>query len=166
MSIRTWRLTALVAVMLVAGPGFADPPAGYPFLPYDEALKQAQQLHKPVFVYYGREGCGYCDKTNKESFSNPELKKLYIQNYVLAYVDAERGRRLTLPSGERITEFELGARLRAKVTPIFLYQDEHGKSLLRVPGFQTAADFLKYDRYIREGHYQRISLDQFLAQPK
>ncbi len=67
---------------------------------------------KPIFLYFGRYGCAWCEHTNKVSFSDPALKKLYTDNYELVYVDAESGKRLTLPSGERITEAELGRACR------------------------------------------------------
>ena len=151
--------------MAVVSPvSYADPPPGYTFLRYDEALKAARQQNKKIFVYYGRYGCGFCEKTNKESFSDPALKKIYVQHYILAYVDAESGRRLTLPNGEHITEMDLGARLKAKVTPVFIYMDTDGKTLLKIPGFQTVKDLTKYDQYIHGGHYKNKTLDQFLAQ--
>lgn len=163
---RLWLFVVLAACAAVtARASYADPPANYPFLSYDEALKQARQQDKKMFVYYGRYGCGFCDKTNKQSFSDPVLKKLYTDHYVLAYVDAESGKQLVLPSGERITEMQLGARLKARVTPVFIYMDKDGNSLLRVPGFQTAQDFVKYDRYIQGGHYKNQTLNQYLSNP-
>ena len=106
---------------------------------------------------------GFCAKTNKESFSDAELKKRYIDNYVLVYVDAESGDRLTLPSGERITEAELGARLNVFATPIFMYLDQSGEVLFRAPGFKTVKDFVDFDRYIQEGHYETKSINEFLS---
>ncbi|MEZ5588325.1 MAG: thioredoxin family protein [Sedimenticolaceae bacterium] len=71
----------------------------------DGAVKRDGKL---LFVYFGRYGCGYCEKTNRETFVDPEVKQRYTSHYVLAYVDAESGRRLRLPSGERVPERELG----------------------------------------------------------
>ena len=153
-----------VWTLAVAYVSRADPPEGYPFLRFDEALMTAKQQNKKIFVYYGRYGCGYCDKTNKESFSDPALRKLYTEHYVLTYVDAEGGQRLTLPSGERLTEMELGARLKALVTPVFIYMDTDGQPILKVPGFQTVKDFSKYDQYIYGGYYKNQTLIKFLAQ--
>lgn len=162
-----WPCIMLAAwAAVISNVGYADPPLGYPFLKYDDALKSARQQDKKIFVYYGRYGCGFCDKTNKKSFSDPELKKLYTEHYILAYVDAESGKRLVLPNGERLTEMELGARLKAKVTPVFIYMDAGEKSLLKVPGFQTVEDFIKYDQYIHGGHYKNLTLDQFLSQTR
>lgn len=142
---------------------FADAPGGYPFVRYDEGLREATAQNKKIFLYYGRYGCGFCDKTNRESFTDAEVRRLYSKNYVLVYVDAESGRRLTLPSGERITEMEVGARLKAKVTPLFLMLEPDGKPIASVPGFQTAKDFLALDQYVQGGHYKTQALNDFLT---
>lgn len=154
----------ILTVLLLAGAALADPPDNYPFVRYDVGLQQAQQENKYIFLYFGRHGCGFCAKTNKESFSDPGLKKRYLENYVLVYVDAESGERLTLPSGERITEAELGAQLNVFATPIFMYLDKNGEVLFRAPGFKTVKDFVDFDRYIQQGHYKTKSINEFLSQ--
>ena len=141
----------------------ADPPAGYPFLPFEEAVQKAKRENKKIFLYYGRLGCGFCDKTNKESFSDPKLKNIYSAHYVLTYIDAESSHRITLPSGERVTEMEFGARLKALVTPVFIFLEPDGKPIARIPGFQTVTDFMRYDQYVHQGHYKTKSLTEFLA---
>lgn len=142
----------------------AEPPPNYPFHSYDEGLRLAQAQNKPLFIYFGRLGCAWCDKTNRESFSNEQLRQNYIEHYILVYVDAESGKRLRLPSGERISEAELGARFRAFATPMFVYLDAQGKEIVKIPGFKTVADFQDYDRFVSEGYYKRMTLLQFLGE--
>lgn len=141
----------------------ADPPQGYPFVSYDVGLKQAREQGKPVFLYFGRYGCAWCDKTNKESFSREDIRQSYAAHYVLVYVDSESDRRLTLPSGERITEMELGTRFRVFATPVFIFLDPDGKEIAKIPGFKTADDFRDYDRFVHEGRYKNQTLMQFLG---
>ena len=148
---------------VLAWPALADPPDGYPFIAYDEGLRLAREQSKPVFLYFGRFGCGWCDKTNREAFSDAKVKARYTAHYILVYVDAESGKRLTLPSGERITERELGVRLRVMATPMFVYLKPDGSEIFHIPGIQSAGDFLVYDRYVSEGHYQRETIREFLA---
>ena len=154
----------VIAFSLAIGIAHAEPPDDYPFISYDTGLQQAQAQDKHIFVYFGRFGCGFCAKTNIETFSDPELKKQYINNYILVYVDAESGNRLTLPNGERITESELGAKLNVFATPIFLYLDKNGEVLFRAPGFKTVKDFINFDEYIQKGHYKTKSINEFLSQ--
>jgi thioredoxin-related protein len=142
---------------------FANPPAGYPFVNFDKGLAEAKAENKPIFLYFGRFGCPWCAHTNKETFSNPGLKKLYEDHYVLVYVDAEGSKRLTLPSGERITEAELGARLNAFATPLFVYLTPQAKVIFQAPGFKTVQDFVDFDRYVMGGYYKTESLLDFLG---
>ena len=130
-------------ILCIAGTAAtAGPPEGYPFLPFDKAMEQANAKTKLIFVYFGRYGCGYCDKTNKEAFSDSGVKEQYSKNYVLAYVDSESGKRLRLPSGERITERELGTRYNAFVTPVFSFMSPDGTVITRMVGVQRIQDLL------------------------
>lgn len=155
--------TLLAAGCLWTGAALADPPPGYPFVDFDAGLAAARASGKPIFLYFGRYGCAWCDHTNKKTFSDAGLKKLYTENYALVYVDAESGKRLTLPTGERITEAELGARLQAFATPLFVYMTPAGEKIMQVPGFKTVQDFRDYDRYVRGGHYKDKTLLEFLG---
>lgn len=143
------RTTLMLLTLLAGSAALADAPQGYDFLPFDEALRQANAQAKPVFVYFGRYGCGYCEKTNKEAFSDPSVRERYSRHYVLAYVDAESGERLRLPSGERITERELGTRYEAMVTPVFSFMTPDGEVVLRMVGVQRTVDLLEADRRIQ-----------------
>lgn len=152
----------VLSLGLIANVVHADPPPKYTFLSYDAGLAQAKKSRKPVFVYFGRYGCAWCEKTNRETFSDAALRKLYSDHYVLVYVDTESNKRLTLPSGERVSEAELGNRFKIFATPLFVFLDPAGKTLLKVPGFKTVADFRDYDRYIIGGHYKTEPLLKFL----
>lgn len=161
---RTLLLALLCCCTL--GVAHAGPPSGYRFLNFDEALKEARQQNKPVFVYFGRMGCPWCDRTNQESFSDAAVRTAYQANYVLAYVDTESTQRVTLPSGERISEMDLSARFRVVATPFFVFLDPNLKPLLRVPGYKTAQEFRDYDQFIAGGHYRSQTLSEFLATRK
>ena len=157
-------LAGFVLVAIASLPAKAEPPTGYPFLSYDEGLKQAQASNKKVFLYFGRVGCAWCEIVNKNAFSDPALKKRYTDHYVLVYADSEGGHRLKLPSGERITESELGVRFKAFATPLFVWLEPNGEQIFKAPGIQTTKDFEKYDRFVYDGIYKQKSAQQFLAE--
>ncbi|MES9990843.1 MAG: thioredoxin fold domain-containing protein [Candidatus Thiodiazotropha sp.] len=142
-------LCFLLALLLLPGLTWADAPQGYPFLPFDQALAQSKREAKPLFVYFGRYGCGYCEKTNREAFVDPSVKQRYSSHYALAYVDAESGRRIRLHSGERITERDLGTRYNALVTPVFTFLTPDGEVIHRLIGVQRIADLIEADDKIQ-----------------
>lgn len=157
------RVLSLLVLILSVNVAYADPPDNYPFLSYDAGLNQARAQQKPIFLYFGRYGCGFCAKTNKETFSDAALRDLYIKKYSLIYIDAESGDRLTLPSGESITEAELGARLNVFATPLFLYMNANGDVLFRAPGYKTVEEFRAFDAYVSGGFYKTMSINEFLS---
>jgi thioredoxin-related protein len=143
------RICLILFLVLAVPPAVAGPPEGYPFLAFDKAMQQAIEENKPLFVYFGRYGCGYCEKTNKEAFSDSTVRERYSSRYVLAYIDAESGKRLRLPSGERVTEREIGTRYNAFVTPIFTFMTPDGEPLHRLVGVQRIEDLLEADSKIQ-----------------
>lgn len=159
------RFFLLLSFSLISVSVRAEPPAGYPFVSFDVGLIEAQKTNKNLFVYFGRFGCGYCAKVNHETFIDPKLHKLYTEHYVLVYVDAESGDRLTLPNGERLSGMELGARLNVFSTPVFIYMDPQGKQILRAPGYKTVKDFVDFDRYVQGGFYRTQTINEFLKNP-
>ncbi|MCU7882861.1 MAG: thioredoxin family protein [Candidatus Thiodiazotropha sp. (ex Lucinoma annulata)] len=145
------RLLSLLLVVLLMQPihVLADAPEGYPFVPFGQAMAQSQRESKLLFVYFGRYGCGYCEKTNREAFIDPTVRQRYSENYALAYVDAESGRRLRLPSGERIAERDLGTRYNALVTPVFTFINPNGELVHRMVGVQRIEDLIDADNKIQ-----------------
>ncbi|NOZ11074.1 MAG: thioredoxin fold domain-containing protein [Gammaproteobacteria bacterium] len=156
-------LSVILCLFVTVGTASADPPKGYDFKRYDDGMTIAKAESKRIFLYFGRYGCGWCDKTNKEAFSKEEVKNRYSRHYSLIYADAESGDRLSLPSGERITERELGVQLKAFATPLFAYFEPNGKLILKISGLQSAADLLLYDRYIHGEIYKKMGFRAYFS---
>lgn len=158
------RLAHLLAgCALLVGGARAEPPAGYVFKSYPEALHSAAASGKPVFLYLGRHGCGYCAKTNKETFSDANVRSRLDATFELAYVDSEGNARLQLPDGERLTETAFAERLNVVGTPVFFALAPDGTEITRVYGFQTAAAFLALQEYVAAGHYKTKSFREYVA---
>ena len=159
---RAALLLAGLAV-LVMGIAHAEPPAGYAFQSYPEALHRAAASGKHVFLYLGRHGCGYCAKTNKESFSNQELRTRLGTVFELAYVDSEGTGRLQLPSGEWLTEAAFAERLNVLGTPVFFALEPDGSEITRLYGFQSADTLLAFQDYVSAKQYKSVAFSNFVA---
>ena len=147
-------------------PGNSAPPEGYPFVAFDEGLRTASEHDQRVFLYFGRYGCTWCDRTNKEAFSDPLVHQAYTDNYVLVYVDTEGGNRIQLPSGERITESELSVRLKVLATPLFVFAEPNLTPRLKTAGVKTIEDLLDMHLYVAGEHFQQKSLREFQDAPR
>jgi len=163
------RMRAIFAVFLLlalsSAPISAAPPDGYDFLPLTDALRRAGAEGKPMLLYFGRYGCTTCRKMHAEVFTDAELRRRYSSDFVLAYVDTESAERITLASGERITEMQFAARNRILGTPTFVFFSAEQKPLFSKAGFQDTAQMRHYGDYVTGGFYRDMSLDEFLAKP-
>lgn len=135
-------LLATILFYLTVTPVFATPPEGYHFVSYQKAVQLSKTNGKPIFIYMGRHGCGFCDRTNKESFSNPEVKQKMESTFNLVYMNSEGGRRVRLSSGETITESQYAERLNILGTPVFITLAPDLEVLDVSYGYQTDGQLL------------------------
>ena len=153
---------AVAVCLLFSGYSWSAPPDGYRFLSYTDALNQAQQEGKPVFLYFGRYGCSTCRRMHAEVFSDKKLRERYNSNLVLAYVDTESGNRINLPDGERITEMQLATRSRILGTPTFVYFSADQTPLIKTAGFKTVETMNQLEAFVSGGHYRTSTFDKFI----
>lgn len=159
------RRTAKVIIFLAVFTSIsisADMPDGYKFLSFNQALVNSSKDQKNVFIYYGRVGCGFCEMTNQRSFSKNEVKIIFNQSYHMVYLDSEGGRRITLPSGEKITERQLGERMNILGTPVFIVMNSNGKQISRLEGFQSPENFKKMDEFVKSHSYDVSKLPDLI----
>ncbi len=158
------RIFALAVFVQVA---HAKPPEGWPFVEYNEALRVAQRVHKPVFVYFGFPTCPYCEIANKNTFAFDALRKRYTEHYVLAYFDIRGNPNdvIALPGGEKLTRADAIKRLRASPVPAWMFVGTDGREILMRRGSRTPVEaFMQFDQYVAGGAYQSMSFETFLAQ--
>jgi len=155
----------ILLYLLALSPGalLAAPPEDYNFLPLTTAAEQASAANKPMLLYFGRYGCSTCRKMHAEVFNDASITKKYNTEFVLAYVDTESGNRIRLANGETTTEMQFATRSRILGTPTFIFFSPQQKPLFKKAGFQSIEQMNRYGDFIAQGHYRRMSLQDYLA---
>ena len=164
-NLRFSRCASILLLLLTVAGVQAAPPEDYRFLPLTEAAEQAGESGKPMLLYFGRYGCTTCRKMHAEVFTDAGVRERYNRDFVLAYVDTESGNRIRLANGERTTEMQFATRNRIFGTPTFIFFSPQQKPLFKKAGFQSVEQMKQYADFIVEGHYEGMSLDDFLAKP-
>jgi len=69
----------MLAIVVQFAPAVAQArsPPGWPFIEFNQALRTAKRVNKPMFVYFGFPTCPYCAIANKNTFSSNSLRKRY-----------------------------------------------------------------------------------------
>ena len=158
-------ITLALILALSSAVAHATIPEGWPFVDYNEAVRVAKRLHKPMFVYFGFATCPYCIYANEHTFAFDTLRKRYTDHYVLAYFDIRGNRNdvITLPNGEKLTRAEAIKRLKGSPVPAWMFVDPDGNEILMRRGSRTTVDaFMKFDLYVTSGAFKKGSFEDFL----
>lgn len=57
---------------------------------YNNALKQAKQQNKDVYLFVGADVCRFCDKFKKETLSDKDVIKTLKKDYILLYMSRDK----------------------------------------------------------------------------
>lgn len=96
---------------------------------YEQALKQAKQEKKPVFIDFYATWCGPCKRLSETVFTDPEVKAYYDKHFVCVRVDVDK---------ERI----LARKYQIQSMPTLVFLDENGKEQKRISGLLSKTRFL------------------------
>ncbi len=103
-------------------------------LEFYTSLEQAAQLASDndamLYVYLRSETCGWCKKFESESFMDDEITALLNEHFILLTIDV-------------YNQKDIATEMGVRGTPTSLFYDASGKEILRIPGYEDKAEFLK-----------------------
>lgn len=124
------KLLLTVAAMLSWGWAAAQ---GIEFrdIPFDEALRQARQEGRPVFIDCYTVWCGPCKLMAENVFTLPAAGEYFNARFVCVKIDMEKGEGV-----------ELAKRFGVDIFPTFLVVNHNGREMHRVFGGGELNDFI------------------------
>lgn len=146
-----------------AGSAFFDSSLG----DFAAEMKTARQQGKlGVLLAFEAEGCPYCHRMREQVLSKPEVQALYRKHFAIYSVDMLGSIPVTDFGGTEVTEKGLARQLKVRATPTYIAFGADGKELARFTGVaKDVAEFIKFGRFVSEGHWQKMTFDQFRSLP-
>lgn len=95
---------------------------------YKEALSKSKKEHKLIMIKLTSQHCHYCKKMDSSTMIDQEVVKLLNKAFVSVEIDVEKD---TIPLD-----------LNKSMTPTFIFLNEKGKIISKVPGSWGKKDFL------------------------
>jgi thioredoxin-related protein len=100
---------------------------------------------------------------DRETFSDPDVRKYLAENFVTIRVDAENTGDTLDYGGEKYTPVTLARRFGVRGFPSLAYLDRDGELVTVVPGFVPAQTFLPLLQYMKKECYrQRMTFEEFM----
>lgn len=103
---------------------------------WKEALQQAQQEKKMVFVDFFTEWCGPCLNMATKVFVLPQVGEMYNRNFINLKVDAEKGEGAELARRYEVTSY-----------PTYLFLDPVSGEIIHRSGSNKPAEDFLYDAW-------------------
>jgi thioredoxin-related protein len=159
-------LLILIAVSL----GFGCSHTNAQKLSFDEALKTAKKENKKVIVDVYTDWCGWCKKMDKDAYSNPDIKEIIEDDFILVKLDAE-GSGTNNYNGKKYTDAELATYFQVSGYPTTVFLDSKGRiiefnydkyKMNNLPGYYPAKDFKKVLEYMRDDKYKDTDLSTII----
>jgi len=134
------------------------------WLSYNEGLTLAQKEDKYVLIYFYTDGCSWCKKMEKETFSDEDVKKILSDKFVIVKINA-RSENKVIENGKEISERELATLYQVSGYPttwFFWFLEVTHTRIAPLPGYATTEQFIPVLNYIGEGWYKNISFKEYM----
>jgi thioredoxin-related protein len=133
------------------------------WLPFNEGMALAAKENKHVVIDFYTTWCHWCKVMDRETFSNPEVKKYLAEHFITIRIDAESTKEKVSYKGEDLTPVTLARKFGVKGFPSLAYLDRDGELVTIVPGFVPAKTFLPLLRYMQKECYkQQMTFEEFM----
>jgi thioredoxin-related protein len=128
-------------------------------------LKIAEKAGKQgVLLMFETEECPYCRKMRQQVLSREDVQSYFHRHFGIFSVDVVGSVQITDFSGHETTEKAYARTLKIRGTPTFVIVGVDGRELARLSGAtKDAEEFLRFGRYVAEGHYKTESIEQYYA---
>lgn len=164
------KLIVRIAILCWLWASFAQAAPGDEFFhtsfgDFAAELRTAQQQGKRgILLVLEAEGCPFCKRMREQIMSRSDVREYFHRHFSVFSIDANGSVTVTSPDGKEMTEKALARSLRLKGTPTFVFIALDGREMARHAGLLPDAEsFLALGRYVAEGHWQRMSFEQFRA---
>jgi thioredoxin-related protein len=130
---------------------------------FNEGMARAEKENRHAIIDFYTSWCHWCKVMDRETFSDPEVKKYLVEHFVTIRINAESTTEKVKYKGREMTPVELARAFNVRGFPSLAYLDRDGELVTIVPGFVPAKTFLPLLRYMQmECYKQQMTFEEFM----
>jgi thioredoxin-related protein len=143
-------LVPLAASAQTASPHAIEVPAWFSetFLDLREDVREAAKEGKRLMLYFGQDGCPYCQALMRTNFTQPRIVEKTRRHFVALALNIWGDRQVTGLDGRAMLEKDFARAMRVQFTPTVVFLDEKANIVARLNGyyppqrFEAALDYV------------------------
>lgn len=132
------------------------------FLEFRDDIREAARAQKRLLVYFGQDGCPYCQELMRVNFSHKDIVDKTRRHFDAVALNLWGDREVTWIDGKVRSEKAFAAFLKVQFTPTLLFLDEKGNVALRLNGYYPPHKFNVALDYVSGKHEGRIRFADYL----
>lgn len=142
-------LLAISVAAVAAAEESKEVPDSITWLGYNDALAQARDFDKPVYLHFTAKWCKWCVKMQEETYTDPEVVRYMSENFFPVMIDTEQN-----PA--------LARKYQAKSLPTLWFLDSEGQGLTAIEGYMGADKLLRILEYVSTKAYEEMDYRKWL----
>jgi len=135
------------------------------WLSYNEAVTKAENENKYMMFFFYADGCGWCDKMEKEVYADENVKQILAEKYVSVKINASSNNKIQINS-EEMTEKAFALKYQVTGYPTTWFFESKNIGIAPLPGYVSAEQFISVLKYIGEDWYKEITFQEYIEKDK
>jgi len=136
---------------------------------FQEELETAADADKKgIFLFFHMSECPFCDRMKATIMTEPDVIKLYKENFLTFQVDIEGSNEVTDFDGTVSTAQDMSEKkYRVRATPVMMIFDLKGQPILKYTGpTRTKEEFMLMANFVIDGVYKEMTFTKYKRQQK
>jgi thioredoxin-related protein len=115
---------------------------------YEEGVALGDQEGKKLFVHFYTDWCGYCDKMEKETFSDASIASYLNRYFISVRVNSEK-------------QQNVAAQFAVRGVPVTWFVSEVNERISSLPGYIDRDMLIRILKFIKTDAYKTMTFKEF-----